>query len=561
MRLEHVLLAMAPKQHKQLADILGISGLSKRRDEATMALFERLNTSEGFRRVWLHLSEEERHIYLLSIVEMHNDGYVVGISRARLLAALHTSYGIAMEQSGPIISRLHELGLFGYTQIWYIGDGYEVPVELAPWVEQECAQALCAGVAIDADEVRVVLAYGQMLTRDVVRLAARVAAKPLPLTKQGTIYKREIGRLLPLLRARDSAGMAMTGQLADTPFALHLCMRILENAHALLMREGTASMQAAHTTNLLRASQEQWDELIAQAALQTLNFGHAHVFRIVRSMMEALPPGQWYGIEDEMGKVLGNADEERGWRLAVRHYLRVMALCGVVDVGVHAVHGEVARIRERIKDAPSVSAWVVQPNLEVLVPEMASPVLHFLAGQIGELQRADEMSSYRLTKQSVLQLCDRGWTAADIEQALQTFSQAPLAQSVVRTLRDWVAEYDKAVLWDVLLVRFTSASLLDAFAADPRGRKAMVDRVGDAAAIVRRSAEKTVREVLSDIGAPAPQGIRTAVDEPQSGDSKGRRGDTKANQIALRKLLSPDLVDLARQSVLSAGSREHVSVS
>ncbi|MCY0875808.1 MAG: helicase-associated domain-containing protein [Firmicutes bacterium] len=556
MRLDHILLAMSIKQLKELADLFEIHALPKRRDEAAAVIYSHYLSQDGFDTVWSRLSALEQQIYAISIVEMHNDGYVVGISRARLLAAVETGYGIHGDIAAPIVTRLHELGLFGYTQVWYIGDGYEVPAELATFAVRACVRMMQVSAPVAADEVRVLYAYGRMIARDAVRVAARVAGKPLPLTKQGTIYKREVARLKPFIRAHDSAGIQLAGLLEGIPFSLHLCMKVLEDAKALLMREGAASLHAADTIELLHATPEQWDNLVTGAAVNTLSFGHVYVFRIARALMDQLPPGQWFVLEDVLAQRLGDIGEsERSWRLDMRHFVRVMALAGVLDVGLNAKHEEVVKVRPRVSD-PLADSWVVQPSLDLLVPETAHPVLHFLAGQLGELQRADEMSSYRLTKPSVLQLCDRGWSGADILSALQAFSATPVAQGVQRTIRDWVAEYDKAVLWDVMLVRFATPALLEAFAADPRGQKALVERVGDCAAIVRRTAEKLTREVLSDIGAPAPQGLRKPTDELQSSESGSRKGDTKANQVALRKLLSPELIGIVQSEVRQESMQE-----
>jgi len=543
MRIEHVLLAMSPKQQKQLATILHIPELSKRRDEAIAMLALAFCSEQGVQRVWATLSEIERRVCAIALAEMHSDGYVLGISRGRLLAAIEDGFVLVGEVDAAL-SRLHELGLLGYTQIWYIGDGYEAVGELATYLARECAGRL-PGYLDNVEAVHIKYGYGRMMARDIARLATRIAVRPLPLTKQGIIYKREVSKLKPMFRSFDSAGIQLTGHWQDIPYSLFFALRFLELSEALIIKDGSASLHGSHTAELLAADETIWRQCMNETVQNVLNYGHLHLYGIMTSWLQEAEVGRWYPLEQALAQRLSATDKERPWRQSVRHFLRVMALSGRLDIGLHPELGELVRLRP-IESEAIVAEWVAQPNLELLVPEVAPAALHFLAGQLGELHRADEMSSYRLTKQSILQLCDRGWSGAEIEQALQSFSRTPIAQSLLRTLRDWVSEYDKAVLWDVLLVRFQSAELLEQFMRDPRGRRAVVEPVGEKAVIVRRSAEKTVRETLNDLGAPSPQGVRTPSDELATTVSKGRGADTKANQLALRKLLSPSLIEVIK---------------
>ncbi|MCY0901821.1 MAG: helicase-associated domain-containing protein [Firmicutes bacterium] len=542
--LSSCLMALPRSGQEDLAKRLGVDS-SLKSSSLVQTLSEAYASREGFERVWASLSPQEQQVYRETIVQMHSDGYMLGVSRAHVLLALEPS-GIPEEHVITLLNRLITMGLLQYTQIWYIGDGYEVPQELVQLAIQTCLFAALDPVSIAAEPVKVTFSFGRMFRGDVVRLAARIAREPLAITQRRILYKRDMARVLPCLRVNDVEGLTLRGDLKETPFGLFLTLRVLELASVITYLDGRVVVLKEGLLRLVRADEVAWETMVEAATRSFEQAGHLFVIGAYRKCVADLDTGRWYALDAAFQRLLQVSTDLSipTWLESVRLFGRLLAVAGEVEIGEHPVHGEVIRRRRHATaDVAPASTWVIQPNLEMLVPESAPAVLHLLAGQFGEIIRADEMSIYRLTKPGILQLCDRGWTFTDLTDALSRFSHAPLAPGVLRTLRDWTQEYNRAVLWDVLLVRFESEALLARFLEDPRGQSAVCEQIGPLALSIARQSEKRVREWLAEMGAPAPTRVRHANGEGDvsnwtaGGQKKGSTPGCKTSALSAADLL------------------------
>jgi len=545
--LSHCLMALSRKGQEELAKRLGVDP-SHKSASLVQILTEVYASREGFGRVWASLSPQEQQVYREALVQMHSDGYLLGVSRAHVLLGLEYS-GLTEADVTALLNRLTTIGLLQYTQIWYIGDGYEVPQELVQPAIDTCLSAALDPVAVAADEVNVTFSYGHMFRGDVVRLAARVVKEPLAVTQRRVVYKRDVARVLTCLRVTDVAGLKMIGDLKDTPFGLFLALRVLEAAGAIAYLDGSVVVVKEGLLRLIGADDTAWGAMVGVATTSLEQMGHRFVIAAYRECVDKLEMDRWYALDGAFQRLVGLTGDGPvpTWFEGLRLFGRLLAVIGKVEIGVHPVHGDVIR-RHQYAPAHGASAWVVQPNLEMLVPESAPALLHVLAGQLGEMVRADEMSIYRLTKSGILQLCDRGWTFADIADVLSRFSHAPVAPGVLRTLRDWAQEYNRAVLWDVLLLRFETKELLARFLDDPRGQSAVCEQVGPLAVSILRQSERRVRELLAEMGAPAPTRVRYPSGEDPASTmvaGTGRKGSSRNWMTS--SLSAADLLSLVRE--------------
>jgi len=555
LRLDYTLLSLTPKQLRALDAMLGghegepVEEPAAKKDALVFRIAERLATEEGFRLVWRSLKESEQSVFITALLEMRSDGFSTGIAKSRLLQAL-PSYQSAVEDPAPALLRLVAVGILAHTQIWYIGDGYELPDALYAVAYRVICENLSMAVSVSPSEVQIASSGTRAFLRDLTRFVCYVTKNEVSLTKASVIYKREIPKLMSCLRRADSPASVSGGPWDGVQVAVFLVVRILEQMSVISLESGSIKLRGQQLRAFLMLSDVELVEEVFALTRNVLSIGHRHAVGILYEWLATSSRADWtpvWCLADALGGDAERASSALEQSIAV--FLQMAGLCGLLEIGTHEEHGFVVRAGS-VAQRTGRMELIVQPNMDVLIPEDAPAIMHYLAGQLGELQQADEMSVYRITRASMLLLTERGWKYEDLVRALTEFSHAPVAQSVLRTVRDWVSAYDKAVIWDAMLVRFQTSTLQTAFVLDPRSAGCVVETVGDLVVIVKRSSEKLTREILSDLGAPPPRNVRIPTADligaspgMEARKRAGGKGLSKANSVLLNQLTGRELLD------------------
>ncbi len=550
MRLSIALMALDMPELGRLAEKLRIAEKLPAVKHAAAALIEaQYATPVGFRRIWNLLDEYERQVFGVTLLAMRSDGYTHGVARTKLLPLLKQRVARGRRPEDAL-ERLTSLALLAPTQIWYLGEGYELPETIAALVYSAILEGIDIFVPADVSPV-VAIAPGRELSRDMVRLVSHAAKTPPGVTKSGSLYKREIAKLKPLLRCFELPGFDLAGSWEGVPFGVYLTVTTLQHLKVVGLLEGSFELYGEALSDLLTLPESALRDSVEAAVQMGFASGNVHLFGILRLWAAGSEPGKWAAVIPELVKRYANS-ENPDWLANGATWVAVMAAAGFLEEGYHPEYGKAPLCRRPAATQGTGrrgGRWVLQPNFDLLVPEDAPLLVHFMAGQLADLVRADVMSVYRVGKHAVLRLLDRGWKPEEIEACLADFSATELPKTVLRTLRDWVREYERAVIWDAMLVRFQSAELLTRFATDARVASVIVETVGDAAAIVKRAGEKRVREVLADLGATPPEAVRRPGEEQrQSGGERRTGANTKANALALQRLTGPGVRGLARRA-------------
>ncbi len=552
MRLSYVVLNMPSVQMQQIADILLLGKLPKSREAATALLVEGMTSEEGFLRLWGELTQEEQRIYAITVFEMIGDDYTVGIAKSKLLYTLETSYGVSRD-SVHALQHLLQLGLLSTMQVWYAGEGYEVPDLLLPRVVATLV-SLMPVQHVDADQVQVMTQTGSMFVHDMIRVISYVVKRPVLVTKSGVVYKRDLARLRTLMRSHDYITQNGPAEWAEIPYAIYLVFDVLRELQILRIAPGSLQVAGATLEGFLQRSLDEINEDLFSILETRMRQGHTYVYQVLHAFISALPINTWVPMTSAVSTLLKiDLARKVTWGPSFVHFIEVMSTCGFIDIG--EIHGrDVIRLATNSRIHPLSQGFVIQPNLDVLVPDVAPLGVHFIIGQLAEIKQADEMSIYTLKKETILELCDKGWKIEDIEEAFASFSSVKMASAVERQIHDWVAEYDRAVLWDVLLIRFQTPALQEIFLSHVRAKRAVVDVIGDQAVIIKRALEKEVREILNELGATAPADVRMppedAVMAARMGRKRGALSMSKTDDLALSRLRSRYVIDLFRKTYI-----------
>ncbi len=87
---------------------------------------------------------------------------------------------------------------------------------------------------------------------------------------------------------------------------------------------------------------------------------------------------------------------------------------------------------------------IIQPTMEILVPIDFDPVDHLNIGEIADIEKADTVSIYRITRASVLRGLKNGWTLEKILQFLDRISKHTVADNVAKTIKGWMDAFRQA---------------------------------------------------------------------------------------------------------------------
>ncbi len=124
-------------------------------------------------------------------------------------------------------------------------------------------------------------------------------------------------------------------------------------------------------------------------------------------------------------------------------------------------------------DDEAQAAWIVQPNLEILVylEHVTPQQLVFLEQHATRVSAQQHTAQYRLSQETVYAALEKGSTLEEMLATLQNGSSAPLPQNVTVELREWAARRERMTLYQhARLLEFPDAAHRDAaLAAGLRG--------------------------------------------------------------------------------------------
>ncbi|MGI8588763.1 MAG: helicase-associated domain-containing protein [Chloroflexia bacterium] len=204
-----------------------------------------------------------------------------------------------------------------------------------------------------------------------------------------------------------------------------------------------------------------------------------------RAIRESLTGAlHWLGIV-ELG---GYAGGKQAFRLTEVGRAMLAAL---------AVPDREAEILAPLAEHRSVGRVVVQPNFQVLVVGDVPDETLFALSEITELVRAEQAIEFKLTRESVYDAQQAGWTPLAILDLLRGATGAPLAQNVERSILDWAAAHERVVIRrDATLLAVRLPEILDRLAADPKVAPLLGERLLPTLALVSPGTTGTEQTVV-----------------------------------------------------------------
>lgn len=87
---------------------------------------------------------------------------------------------------------------------------------------------------------------------------------------------------------------------------------------------------------------------------------------------------------------------------------------------------------------------IIQPNMEILVPQDFDPLDHLNIGEIADLVQADVVSIYRLNRTSIFRAIRDGWNAEKLANFLDRIAKHAVPENVLKTIAGWATSLSQA---------------------------------------------------------------------------------------------------------------------
>ena len=348
------------------------------------------------------------------------------------------------------------------------------------------------------------------------------AADEVPLTQSGTVHAGATGRLSR--RLETSAPW-----VRDLPLCAPMLQRVGVLRAVTIGERVVLRLDPAAAAVALSLPPRD----LGMAGLPTGNgaFPHARVLAHVRALAASSPQG----TVTIMALLDTPLPEPTSWADSFSNLDSLQFLHLLLDLAFHELvelaggDGPDRTFRETSPAAaPATTPFVVQPSLDVLVPWDASPSAVVQLAAIADLEAADRVCRFQLTRASVTRGVALLGSREAVVRVLEAGSGRPLAQNVRATLAGWTdqAHTLRPAHGDVLVADTEPLQALVRQACPDARLLApgvfLVSRDGLSAALKRAKAEGLTI-------APTERVDGTSSRDPTDGGGSDRRGSSRAD--------------------------------
>lgn len=192
---------------------------------------------------------------------------------------------------------------------------------------------------------------------------------------------------------------------------------------------------------------------------------------IALSISRILPPNRWILLSSIQEQV----DEfglEVIWKQTLYSYLERTFINHLTYMGCLAfanlgddVAIQVTDLGRRIFSKKPIESYeteltfILQPTYEILASSYLDPEILWTLNQISELSRASQVSTYKLTAESIYGGLRSGMSIDEIFGFLRTHSKTGIPQNIEIAIKEWAERYGQIYFMEVMLLRCKSERL------------------------------------------------------------------------------------------------------
>lgn len=407
-----------------------------------------------------------------------------------------------------ILHALAESGFLFTSAVSGMQYHYIVPADLRLLLQDIFAEDMSASLRQPKETPREIRDDGFALVRDTFTFLCFASQHKIRQTQHGSIYKYTQKQLLKRFEVSN-----------DTPKVYNRINPAVENADRLaLIFHFCRDQKLIRRQDSDLICSEIGKKWIQKTDSEKLLDLYSHWLKhsiskepsvsIAQSIVRVLPPEQWVllsSIQEQISKfAVGATWMQTLYSQLERSLVNHLTYLGGItfayledDVAIRLTDiGQRLFSDEPIESYKFESSFIVQPNHEVLASSYLAPTLRWKLNHIAELHQADQMSTYRLTAESIYNGLRSGYSLDEILAFLTTHSRSGTPQNVEVSIRDWAERYGQIYLMDVMLLRCKSAHIAQEIRASTQIGKYILGEISPTDFVVSREQSQDLLALL-----------------------------------------------------------------
>ncbi|MFH5183023.1 helicase-associated domain-containing protein [Paenibacillus sp. TAB 01] len=380
---------------------------------------------------------------------------------------------------------------------------------------------------------------GPGLAYDLFHMLVYIAGQEVKLTKNGTLHKKQLQKLGVLLTLPDAwlKGVGIKYAYADVyPPKIAVMLEFLTRLQLIEPQDDMLLLQKQPARQWLALSEPSQNRVLYTLWKQAA-FPGAVWLQHAAVLLERQEEGRWlhgpgllrwllgrgllpWGSGREAGVAAPSAElEAEALRQLEQQWLLPLIAFGWMEKGSDREGQPVYRwlkhplgrgqgsdaqpdigSQEAEADQEESQRFYVQPDFELLVPPGVGFAVRWELSVIADLHKSDQLSVYRLTKESLQRAMENGRKPEEIVRFLERFSIYGVPDNVKLTLEQWAKPFGKVGLAQVMLLRCEDETVAEAIRRLPGNGEWLGEPLGDRAWIISPDQVKRVTEVLTKAG-------------------------------------------------------------
>jgi len=238
---------------------------------------------------------------------------------------------------------------------------------------------------------------------------------------------------------------------------------------------------------------EEWLELIVLEPLMYLG--------LFEKTTEVLPT-PWLKEEQKtrsfwrltpLGMVLGQ------WFSEQRKPSEAITELSKIEIGNNNIDAQFVTLFEKFQEILPVELegqLVIQPDLSFFVPRLAPPYLLWMLSVFGSTQVQDYVYQGSFTRDSILRALKGGVVVSELFEIIADHSKVPPAESVLSTLKQWAATYDRTIFASATLLACDTPEMASEIVAQSKLASLIIGQIGIQTLLIQPGSESTIRKWL-----------------------------------------------------------------
>ena len=348
---------------------------------------------------------------------------------------------------------------------------YIVPEDLRLLLQEIFAKDINTALRSPKEKPKNFRDDGFALVRDTFTFLCFTSQHGIQQTQQGSIYKRIQKQLVGCFEVPNDTPKVYdrinptTGDPDRLAFILQFCR------HQKLIRRQDSDLICSEAGRKWIQKTDTEKLLDMYSYWLKYNISKDPSVSTALSIVRALTPERWTllsSIQDQVSRFTVNATWlQTLYSQLERSFINYLTYMGGIafahlgdDVAIQVTNlGQHLLYDEPIESYEFESSFIVQPNHEVLASSYLAPELRWKLNHIAELHQADQMSTYKLSAESIYQGLRSGFSLDEILAFLTTHSKTGIPQNVEVSIKDWAERYGQIYLMDAMLLRCKDARI------------------------------------------------------------------------------------------------------